>query len=136
MEENWHLFSEFAYDPLFKIHFYFDEELLLGVATTNTIWRDWGIEENSSLNGAHWLGNLEVNKNYKGKGIGTEILNSLTSEGKWVLEAYPHNFKFYLNRGFVDSTPSLNDCKVFLKGFKEEDVYEAGDEWARLQELN
>ena len=113
-----------------ECHFYYDNDELIGgvvVMPLNSAWTDSYISDPAIFN-------LEIPDRLHKKGIGSMILRDLTSSGKWIAGAYPHNFGFYEKVGFVNSTPSFpnDEVRFYVKGYSEEEISDNEYEFNRL----
>ena len=106
----------------FKIHLAWSGRLLAGVATTNVIQPNWGCWKDSPLNGARWLGNVEINSKIRGMGYGSEFVSEITKKGGWILCANKENENFYKNLGFIPILDNKQGRQVFVKGFTEFEI--------------
>lgn len=106
----------------FRIHLGWSGRLLAGIATSNVIRPNWGCWKDSPLNGARWLGNVEINSKIRGMGYGSEFVSEITKEGKWILGTEKKNENFYKNLGFVSILDNKQGRQVFVKGFTEFEI--------------
>lgn len=107
---------------IFKIHLSWSGRLLAGIATSNIIRPNWGCRKDSPLNGARWLGNVEINSKIRRMGYGSEFVSEITKEGKWILYADKKNENFYKNLGFVSILKNKQERQIFVKGFTESEI--------------
>lgn len=106
----------------FRIHLAWSGRLLAGIATTNIIRPNWGCWKDSPLNGARWLGNVEINSKIRGMGYGSEFVSEITKKGKWILWADKKNENFYKNLEFIPILGKKQERQVFVKGFTEFEI--------------
>ena len=119
-ERFWAEFSE--EDGCFGIHLAFVGRILVGIATSNIVRPYWGCRKDSPLNGARWLGNLEVNLDFRRRGHGSKFIQEITKEGKWILWADKENENFYKNLGFVSILKNKQERQIFVKSFAESEI--------------